>query len=49
MTIKSAALIGCFAWAVIGVILTIDGYTTQEGSHVASSFFHYAERTPLTP
>ncbi len=49
MTFKSAALIGCFVWVVAGTILTIESYTAQEDAHVASSFFTYADRTPLTP
>ena len=49
MTMRSAALIGCFVWVVIGTVLTVGNQATQSDVHVSPSFFSYADRTPLTP
>ena len=49
MTMKSVALMGCAVWVVIGTILTVDNQTNPVDVHVPTSFFSYADRTPLTP
>lgn len=49
MTVKSAALIGCLVWVVAGSFLMIASHTAPNDLHVATSFFSYADRTPLTP
>lgn len=49
MTIRSAALIGCLVWLLAGTVLTITNYSAPGSAPVASGFFKYADRTPLTP
>lgn len=49
MTMKSAALIGCLAWLLAGTVLTLTNYSVSGTTPVASGFFNYADRTPLTP
>ncbi|MBU2531283.1 MAG: hypothetical protein KKB37_00975 [Alphaproteobacteria bacterium] len=49
MTIKSALLIGCLLWAAAGagILVTRDAGTSE--TRVASTWFQYTTRTPLTP